>query len=76
MEEPLVRAALDAGTPAVTPANRGIDSGQRRGLPGLGTLATEARNPASEGMDDLCTADLLRVINAADAQVASAVAAE
>ncbi|HEY0794257.1 MAG TPA: N-acetylmuramic acid 6-phosphate etherase [Acidisarcina sp.] len=45
-------------------------------MPGLGTLATEARNPASEGMDDLCTADLLRVINAADAQVASAVAAE
>lgn len=42
----------------------------------LGSLITEARNPASEHMDELTTADLLRVISTADAEVAAAVAAE
>ena len=39
-------------------------------------LSTEARNPASESMDELSTVELLRVINAADAEIAAAVAAE
>lgn len=42
----------------------------------LGTLATEARNPASEGLDQLSTEQMLTVINAADREVAEAVAAE
>lgn len=42
----------------------------------IGGLTTEARNPASERIDELSTADLLRVINDADREVAAAVAAE
>jgi N-acetylmuramic acid 6-phosphate etherase len=42
----------------------------------LSQLVTEARNPASEHIDTLSTLDMLRVINDADAQVATAVAAE
>ena len=42
----------------------------------LAGLLTEARNPASEDLDRLSTAEMLRVINAADIQVAQAVAAE
>jgi len=42
----------------------------------LGTLATEARNPASEGLDRLSTEQMLTVINAADREVAESVAAE
>ena len=39
-------------------------------------LATEARNPASEAIDQMSTLDMLRVINEADRQVAAAVACE
>jgi N-acetylmuramic acid 6-phosphate etherase len=42
----------------------------------LSTLPTEARNPASEHIDQLSTLEMLRVINAEDAGVAAAVAAE
>ncbi len=42
----------------------------------LATLPTEARNPASEHIDQLPTLDMLRLINEADATVAAAVAAE
>jgi N-acetylmuramic acid 6-phosphate etherase len=42
----------------------------------LGELSTEARNPASEGLDRLSTFEMLRVINNADREVASAVGAE
>ena len=42
----------------------------------LATLPTEARNPASEHIDQLPTLDMLRIINEADATVAAAVAAE
>lgn len=40
----------------------------------LATLPTEARNPASEHIDELSTLDMLRVINEEDAKVAAAVA--
>lgn len=39
----------------------------------LGALLTEARNPASEHLDELSTLDMLRVINDEDAKVAAAV---
>ena len=42
----------------------------------LATLPTEARNPASEHIDQLPTLDMLRIINEEDAKVAAAVAAE
>jgi N-acetylmuramic acid 6-phosphate etherase len=42
----------------------------------LDQLATEAVNPASEGIDALATEDALRVINDADASVAAVVRAE
>ena len=42
----------------------------------LSTLPTEARNPASEHIDQLSTLEMLRVINEEDARVAAAVAAE
>jgi N-acetylmuramic acid 6-phosphate etherase len=42
----------------------------------LATLPTEARNPASEHIDQLPTLEMLRIINEEDARVASAVAAE
>jgi len=42
----------------------------------LGKLATEARNPASEQLDQLSTVEMLRVINAADREVADTVGAE
>jgi N-acetylmuramic acid 6-phosphate etherase len=42
----------------------------------LGSLPTEARNPASEHLDELSTLEMLAVINAEDAKVASAVQAE
>ncbi|HMF63739.1 MAG TPA: N-acetylmuramic acid 6-phosphate etherase, partial [Edaphobacter sp.] len=42
----------------------------------LATLPTEARNPASEHIDQLPTLDMLRVINDEDAKVAAAVAVE
>jgi N-acetylmuramic acid 6-phosphate etherase len=42
----------------------------------LGTLTTESRNPASESLDRLSTEEMLRVINAADREVAAAVEAE
>jgi N-acetylmuramic acid 6-phosphate etherase len=42
----------------------------------LGALTTEARNPASEMLDQLSTEEMLRVINAADREVAAAVEAE
>ncbi|HEX4154439.1 MAG TPA: N-acetylmuramic acid 6-phosphate etherase [Acidobacteriaceae bacterium] len=42
----------------------------------LGSLLTEARNPASEHLDELSTLDMLRVINDEDAKVAGAVRAE
>jgi N-acetylmuramic acid 6-phosphate etherase len=41
----------------------------------LATLPTEARNPATERIDELPTLDMLRLINAEDAKVAAAVAA-
>ncbi|AXC14287.1 N-acetylmuramic acid 6-phosphate etherase [Acidisarcina polymorpha] len=47
-----------------------------KGTTALGELATEARNPASAKLDELPTLDMLRVINAADREVAEAVAAE
>jgi N-acetylmuramic acid 6-phosphate etherase len=42
----------------------------------LSTLPTEARNPASEHIDELPTLEMLRVINDEDAGVAAAVARE
>jgi N-acetylmuramic acid 6-phosphate etherase len=42
----------------------------------LASLATEARNPASERLDELSTAEMLGVMNAADREVAAAVGAE
>ncbi|MDW5265818.1 MULTISPECIES: N-acetylmuramic acid 6-phosphate etherase [Acidobacteriaceae] len=42
----------------------------------LSTLPTEARNPASEHIDQLPTLEMLRVINEEDARVAAAVATE
>ena len=36
----------------------------------LGSLPTEARNPASEHLDELSTLEMLAVINAEDAKVA------
>ena len=42
----------------------------------LATLPTEARNPASEHIDQLPTLDMLRIINEEDAKVAAAVAIE
>lgn len=42
----------------------------------LGSLLTEARNPATEHLDELSTLDMLRVINDEDATVAGAVRAE
>ena len=39
-------------------------------------LSTEARNPASEALDELSTLEMLRVINEEDRKVADAVAAE
>jgi N-acetylmuramic acid 6-phosphate etherase len=42
----------------------------------LSTLPTEARNPASEHIDQLPTLEMLRVINDEDAKVAAAVAAQ
>jgi N-acetylmuramic acid 6-phosphate etherase len=42
----------------------------------LAALTTEARNPASEQIDQLSTLDLLTVINEEDARVAAAVKAE
>jgi N-acetylmuramic acid 6-phosphate etherase len=41
----------------------------------LATLATEARNPLTEHIDELPTLDMLRLINEEDAKVAAAVAA-
>jgi N-acetylmuramic acid 6-phosphate etherase len=41
----------------------------------LATLATEARNPLTEHIDELPTLDMLRLINDEDARVAAAVAA-
>jgi N-acetylmuramic acid 6-phosphate etherase len=41
----------------------------------LAALLTEARNPATEKIDELSTLDILRLINAEDAKVAAAVAA-
>ncbi len=52
------------------PDTGGVD-GQR-----LGDLPTERRNPASEHMDELPTVEVLALINAEDAKVAGAVAAE
>jgi N-acetylmuramic acid 6-phosphate etherase len=44
--------------------------------PGLASLLTEARNPASEHLDRLSTLEMLALINAEDAKVAAAVQAE
>jgi N-acetylmuramic acid 6-phosphate etherase len=41
----------------------------------LATLPTEARNPATEHIDELPTLDMLRIIHAEDASVAAAVGA-
>jgi N-acetylmuramic acid 6-phosphate etherase len=41
----------------------------------LATLPTEARNPATEHIDELPTLDMLRLINDEDAKIAAAVAA-
>jgi N-acetylmuramic acid 6-phosphate etherase len=46
------------------------------GQPDLASLLTEARNPASESLDQLSTLDMLTLINAEDAKVATAVHAE
>ena len=42
----------------------------------LGTLATEARHPATERLDELSTLEMLKVMNDEDAKVAPAVRAE
>jgi N-acetylmuramic acid 6-phosphate etherase len=49
---------------------------QKNDTAALGSLLTEARNPASEHLDELSTLDMLRVINDEDATVAAAVRAE
>ncbi len=67
--------------PAATGARRPVILGQH--TPGPWTPApdapdalTESRNPRTEHIDELSTADLVRVINAEDARVAPAVAVE
>ena len=45
-------------------------------LDSLGALDTEARNPATERLDELPTVDLLKLMNDEDAKVAAAVRAE
>ena len=47
----------------------------REAIP-LAALSTEGRNPASEGLDELSTLEMLTLINAQDAGVAAAVKAE
>jgi len=42
----------------------------------LGSLTTEARNPATEHLDELSTLDMLRTINDEDAKIAAAVREE
>jgi N-acetylmuramic acid 6-phosphate etherase len=42
----------------------------------LGSLLTEARNPATEKMDEVSTLEMMALINAEDAKVAGAVQAE
>jgi N-acetylmuramic acid 6-phosphate etherase len=49
---------------------------QPASLLGLADLATEARNPASEHIDRLSTAQMLQIINDEDARVPAAVAVE
>jgi N-acetylmuramic acid 6-phosphate etherase len=51
-------------------------SGPTREAIPLAALSTEARNPASEGLDKLSTLEMLTLINAQDAGVAAAVQAE
>jgi N-acetylmuramic acid 6-phosphate etherase len=51
-------------------------TGQPDAEPGLASLLTEARNPASERLDQLSTLEMLALINAEDAKVAAAVQAE
>jgi N-acetylmuramic acid 6-phosphate etherase len=57
------------------PSEEGLDGGGTDGER-LGDLPTERRNPASEQMDELPTKEMLALINAEDAKVAGAVAAE
>ena len=45
-------------------------------MPGLETLLTEQRNPASAAIDTLPTEEVLRIVNAEDHQVAAAVERE
>jgi N-acetylmuramic acid 6-phosphate etherase len=71
----------DTGEPSQTTTNKdGYDScGDfmiAADKDSLGRLPTEARNPASEAIDDLSTMDMLTLINAEDAKVAAAVHAE
>ena len=49
---------------------------QKNDTAALAALLTEARNPATEHLDELSTLDMLRVINDEDATVAAAVRAE
>jgi N-acetylmuramic acid 6-phosphate etherase len=49
---------------------------QKNDTAALGALPTEARNSASEHLDELSTLDMLRLINDEDATVAAAVRAE
>ena len=49
---------------------------ERTNLNELAALLTEARNPASEHLDELSTLEMLTVINDEDAKVAAAVRAE
>jgi N-acetylmuramic acid 6-phosphate etherase len=44
--------------------------------PALGSLPTEARNPATEHIDSVSTLEMLQLINDEDAKIASAVRAE
>lgn len=45
-------------------------------MPDLSSLSTEARNPNSEGIDELSTLEMLTLINREDATVATAVATQ
>jgi N-acetylmuramic acid 6-phosphate etherase len=45
-------------------------------MPNLATLPTEARNPATEHLDELSTVEMLSIFNREDATVAAAVASE
>lgn len=79
MEAPLRIADQPAlRRPAVTPTPVGgaPTGGPHFDAVQLDHLTTEARNPATDGLDSLSTVEIVRVMNAEDARVAEAVGRE